>query len=104
MSAADQSQREFGRWRTYLWPIHHYELKKLIPLLLIFFLISFDYNILRTMKDTLVVTAQNSGAEAIPFIKVWAMFPMTILMTLLFARLSSRFSHETVVYIILSSF
>ena len=104
MSASDLGKREFGRWRTYLWPVHHYELRKLIPLLLIFFLISFDYNILRTMKDTLVVTAKDSGAEAIPFIKVWAMFPMSILLTFIFTRLSNRFSRETVIYTMFSFF
>lgn len=102
MSACDQA--EFGRWRTFLWPVHHYELKKLIPLLLIFFFVFFDYNVLRTMKDTLVVTAKNSGAEAIPFIKVWAMFPMSILMTFIFTRLSNRFSRETVIYVMFSFF
>lgn len=104
MSASDSGQREFGRWQTYLWPVHNHELKKLIPLLLIFFLISFDYNILRTMKDTLVVNAKNSGAEAIPFIKVWAMFPMSILMTFIFTRLANRFSRETVIYTMFSGF
>jgi ATP:ADP antiporter, AAA family len=95
---------EFSRWRTYLWPIHHYELKKFIPMLLIFFLVSFDYNVLRTMKDTLVVTAKGSGAEVIPFIKVWAMFPMSLLMTWIFTRLSNRFHRDTVVYLMFSLF
>jgi ATP:ADP antiporter, AAA family len=104
MSAVSQGHREFGRWRTYLWPVHHYELKKLIPMLLIFFLISLDYNIIRTLKDTLVVTAKGSGAEVIPFIKVWAMFPTSILMTILFTRLSNRFSRETVIYVMFSLF
>lgn len=98
MSVADNGTREFGRWRTYFWPIHREELKKFLPMLLIFFLLTFDYNILRTMKDTLVVTAKGSGAEVIPFIKVWAMFPMSIFMTYLYTRLSNRFSHMTVVY------
>jgi len=95
---------EFGKWRAYLWPIHTHELKKLIPMLVIFFLISFSYNVLHTMKDTLVVTAKNSGAEAIPFIKVWAMFPCAILMTFLFTRLSNRYSREKVSYVMLSIF
>jgi len=104
MPAADLGKREFGRWRTYLWPVHHYELKKLIPLLLIFFFVFLDYNILRTMKDTLVVTAKDSGAEAIPFIKVWAMFPMSILLTFVFTRLSNNYSRETVIYQMFSFF
>jgi AAA family ATP:ADP antiporter len=94
----------FSKWRRFLWPVHHYELKKLIPMLLIFFLIYFDYNILRVMKETLVVTAKSSGAEVIPFIKVWVMFPGAILMTLFFTRLSNRFSRENVFYLMLSVF
>lgn len=99
---ADQS--EFSGLRLFLWPIHNYELKKLIPMLLIFFLISFDYNVLRTMKDAVVMYAPSSGAEIIPFLKVWAMFPGTILMTLVFTRLSNRYSRQTVTYILLSGF
>ena len=95
---------EFGKWRSYLWPVHNYELKKLVPMLLIFFLISFDYNILRTLKDTVVVTAKSSGAEVIPFIKVWVMFPSAILMTILFTRLSNYFSRENVFYMMMGSF
>lgn len=95
---------QFTRLRAILWPVHGYELKKLIPMLLIFFFISFDYNVLRTMKDALVVTAASSGAEVIPFIKVWVMFPGAILMTYLFTRLSNRCCRETVIYSILGIF
>lgn len=103
--SSDQKQYEFTAFRQFLWPIHNYELVKLIPMLVIFFLISFNYNILRTLKDTLVVaTAQSSGAEVIPFIKVWAMFPGAILMTFLYTRLSNRFSRENVIYYMLSIF
>lgn len=104
MQDGSPQTREFGRWRTYLWPIHHYELKKLIPMLLIFFLVSLDYNIIRTLKDTLVVTAKNSGAEVIPFIKVWAMFPTSILLTFCFTRLSNKFSRDTVIYTMFTGF
>src|SRR5258708_3886181 len=95
---------EFGRLRSYLWPIHRGELKKLLPMLLMFFFITFDYNILRTMKDSLVVTAKDSGAEIIPFIKVWVMFPGSILLTYIFTRLSNRLARETVFYVMLSIF
>lgn len=92
-------QPEFSRLKACLWPVHSHEHKKLIPMLLMIFFISFDYNVLRTLKDALVVPA--SGAEAIPFIKVWAMFPGSILMTYLFARLSNRLSKETVFYVMM---
>lgn len=73
-------------------------------MLLIFFLISFDYNVLRTLKDSLLITAKSSGAEVIPFVKVWAMFPGAILMTLLFTWLSNRLARDTVFNIIISIF
>jgi AAA family ATP:ADP antiporter len=95
---------QFSQWRRYLWPVHNYELKKLIPMLLIFFFISFDYNILRTLKDSLLITAKSSGAEVIPFVKVWAMFPGAVIMTLLFTWLSNRLPRDTVFYIIISIF
>ena len=104
MTTSSSSQPEFSRWRSALWPVRRYELKKLIPMLLMFFLISFNYNILRVMKDTLVVTAKSSGAEVIPFIKVWVMFPGAIFMTFLFTRLSNRFKRETVFYIMMGLF
>ena len=95
---------QFSQWRRYLWPVHTYELKKLIPMLLIFFFISFDYNVLRTLKDSLLITAKSSGAEVIPFVKVWAMFPGAVIMTILFTWLSNRLPRETVFYIIISIF
>src|SRR4029079_4709201 len=98
MSQSPSGTVEFEGWRAFLWPVHRRELKKLIPMLLIFFLISFDYNVLRNLKDTLVVTAKSSGAEVIPFIKVWVMFPGAILFTYIFTRLSNRMQKETVFY------
>ncbi|MBA2369286.1 MAG: NTP/NDP exchange transporter [Candidatus Protochlamydia sp.] len=104
MSETPSGSPEFSAWRSYLWPVHYHELKKLIPMLLIFFFISFDYNILRTLKDSLLITAKSSGAEVIPFVKVWAMFPGAVLMTLLFTWLSNRYRRETVFYLIISLF
>lgn len=97
-------QREFNAWRAFFWPVHNYELKKLIPMLLIFFLVYLDYNVLRNLKDTLVVTAKSSGAEVIPFIKVWVMFPGALLMTYIFTRLSNRLQLEKVFYVMVSVF
>lgn len=71
-------------------------------MILIIFLICFNYSILRNMKDAVVVTA--SGAEVIPFIKVWVMLPMAVLLTILFTKLSNRFSQERVFYIMTSGF
>lgn len=52
----------------------------------------------------MVVTASNSGAEAIPFIKVWAILPSAILLTFIFTRLANKFSREKVFYIMMTFF
>lgn len=70
----------------------------------IFFFIAFNYNVLRSYKDAIVVTASQSGAEAIPFIKLWVVLPSALLFTLLYTRLSNWFSREKVFYVIMSIF
>lgn len=88
--------------RNTLWPILPHEVKRILPLSVLLFLVCFDYSMLRCMKDTVVVTA--SSAAVIPFIKVWALLPMAVLFTFLYTRVSSWFSRETVFYLIISAF
>jgi AAA family ATP:ADP antiporter len=94
----------FGKWRSIFWPIHRVELKKFLPMFFMFFFVTFNYNLLRAYKDSMVVTAHNSGAETIPFIKVWAILPSAILLTFVFTRLANRFTREKVFYIMMSIF
>lgn len=96
--------KQFGKLRNFLWPIHGYEHKKLLPMLVLFFLISFIYNLLRCMKVTLVVTPEGSGAEVIPFLKVWAVLPGAVLITYVYTKLSSRLNREQVFYTMISLF
>ena len=98
------SCRAFGKLRSFLWPIHRKELHTFIPMLIIFFLVGFNYNLLRVTKDALVVTAHASGAEALPFLKVWAILPMALLFTFILTRVSNRFSREKVFYFMISIF
>jgi len=83
---------EFGAWRSRLWPIHAHELKKILPMFLMFFFISFNYTVLRDTKDTLVVTA--CGAEALPFIKFWGVVPAAVLIMVIYSKLSNILSRE----------
>jgi AAA family ATP:ADP antiporter len=94
---------EFSKWRAFFWPVHAFELKKIIPMLLMFFFISFNYTILRDTKDTLLVTS-SAGAEAIPFIKVWGVVPAAILFTLIYAKLSNILSRENLFYVTIIPF
>lgn len=96
--------KEFGKWRSVLWPIHSYELKKIIPMLLMFFFINFNYTILRDTKDALIVTAPGSGAEAIAFLKFYGVLPIAILFMLAYAKLSNVMSKTKLFYTTISAF
>ncbi|MCB1107095.1 MAG: NTP/NDP exchange transporter [Chlamydiia bacterium] len=89
--------QEFGKWRSRLWPVHRFELKKLIPMVLLFFFILFNYTILRDTKDTLVVTAAK-GSQVIPFLKFWGVLPCAVLFMLLYAKLSNKLSKTKLFY------
>lgn len=96
--------KPFGKIRNFLWPIHFHEHRKLLPMLALFFLISFIYNLLRCMKVTIVVTAGGAGAEIIPFLKVWAVLPAAVLLTYFYTKLSGRLTREQVFYTMLVMF
>ncbi len=95
---ASGGQSPLTRWRERLWPIHAYELKKILPLLFMKFFISFTYGVLTTMKDASVVTARGSGAEVIPVLKGWIVLPIALGATLLYSKLSNLFRRSILFY------
>jgi AAA family ATP:ADP antiporter len=104
MQISDVQNRPFGKIRNFLWPIHHFELKKLVPMFALFFLISFVYNLLRCLKISLIVKAPGSGVEVLPFLKIWAVLPGALVLTYIFTKLISRFTREQVFYTMVSGF
>jgi|JI9StandDraft_1071089.scaffolds.fasta_scaffold08426_3 AAA family ATP:ADP antiporter len=91
-------QPSFGKLRSFFWPIYSYELKKLVPMLLLFFFILFNYTVLRDTKDTLIVTAPNSGAEAIPFLKVYGVLPFALIFMMIYSKMSNALSKPALFY------
>ncbi len=98
------SRKGFGKFRSFIWPIYRDELCKFIPMLVIFFFVGLNYTLLRITKDALVVTAPESGAEVLPFIKVWAIIPMAFLFTFIFTRVSNKVTREKAFYCMMSIF
>lgn len=80
------------------------ELKKIIPLAIMFFCILFNYTILRDTKDVLVVTAPGSSAEAIPFLKTWVNLPGAVAFTVLYSSLANRLGRQALFYTVLGPF
>ena len=70
----------------------------------LFFFINFNYTILRDTKDALIVTAPGSGAEAIPFLKVWGVLPLAIVFMLVYAKLSNILSKTKLFYVTITAF
>lgn len=99
---SQDAKPEFGKLRSFLWPVHNYELKKILPMFLMFFFISFNYTILRDTKDVLVV--KNMGAEAIPFLKLFGTTLGAILFMLIYSKLSNKLSKETLFYTAIAPF
>lgn len=92
----------FGKMRSFFWPVYAYELKKLLPMLLMFFFINFNYTILRDTKDSLVVTS--SGPETILFLKTYGVAPCAVIFLLVYAKLSNILSKENLFYAAIAPF
>src|ERR1700722_15993021 len=73
-------------------------LKKRVLILCQFSLIIFVYHTLKDLKDSIVITASDAGAEVIPFIKIWAMLPLAIIASYFFSKLYNRFGREKTLY------
>lgn len=99
-----EGKSSFGKWRSRFWPIHAFELKKILPLLFMKFFISFTYGILTAMKDAFVVTAKGGGAEVIPILKGWVVLPSALAATLLYSKLSNLVRRTTLFYGIIFTF
>lgn len=97
-----ETKQQFGKVRSFFWPVYTYELKKLLPMLLMFFFVNFNYTVLRDTKDTLVVTA--SGPETILFLKTWAVAPCAVIFLLMYAKLSNILSKENLFYAAIAPF
>lgn len=92
----------FGKLRSFFWPVYAFELKKLLPMLLMFFFVNFNYTVLRDTKDTLVITA--SGPETILFLKTWGVVPCAFIFLLVYAKLSNILSRENLFYAAIAPF
>ncbi|MFA5249960.1 MAG: Npt1/Npt2 family nucleotide transporter [Parachlamydiales bacterium] len=93
-----------GKWRQRFWPIEGFELKKFFALFLLKFLISLNYSIVTNLKDAIIITADNSGAETITTVKGFVVLPFAILYTVVFAKLSNHFKRSTLFYGIIGFF
>lgn len=83
-------------------PIQDGEWKRFLSMGLMLFFILFNYNVLRSVKDSLIVP--NIGAEAISFIKTFVITPASLGFMILYSFMSHFMKFENVFYYIASFF
>ena len=78
-----ETLKPFGTVRSLLFPIYKHEFKKVLPMMFIFFVISFVYAAVRGLKDNYVLTCMQ-GAESIYPLKI-CVIPSVILFTIVYS-------------------
>lgn len=91
--------KEFSKWRSIFWPIHGHEHKRFIPMGIMMFFILFNFSVLRDTKEALVVTAEGSGAQVLPVLKVLGVIPFAFLAFFIYVRLSNIVTRQTLFYL-----
>lgn len=81
-----------------------FSFRKLLPLLLIKFFVSVNYQVLKLLKDTQIITSAGSSPEVIPVLKGWIILPASFIAAILYSKLSSRVSKRSLYNIVIWSF
>ncbi|MEN8237509.1 MAG: Npt1/Npt2 family nucleotide transporter [Pseudomonadota bacterium] len=102
MENPQESKPEFGKIRSFFWPIYSDELKKFLPMGMLMFFILMNYSLLRITKDSLVVP--EVGPEAIPWLKGTLVIASSIIFVLIYTKLVNILSRETNFYLIIFFF
>lgn len=85
-----------------LWPIESSELSKFLPMAILMFFLLFNQNLIRSAKDSFIITT--IGSEIISFIKIWGEIPISMLFVLGYTKLCGITSTEKIFRVTLVCF
>jgi AAA family ATP:ADP antiporter len=87
-----------NKFWSLIWPIASHEHGKFLPMCALMFFVLFNYSMLRSIKDGLVVVG--IGAEAISFLKLYVVLPAAIIAMLVYSRMCNSMSQQKIFYLI----
>ncbi len=100
------SDKEFkpfnNKIRNIFWPIHKHELGRFIPMSLLMFCLLFNQNILRILKDSILIS--EVSAEVTSFTKVYVVTPISALFVVIYAIMLNKLSFDRIFYYLVSAF
>jgi len=96
MSTSSDSQQFKSTFRNIFWPIHNSELAKFIPISALMFCILFNQNVLRILKDSILIS--EISAEITSFAKVYYVTPMAAIFVVIYAKLVNHLPFHKIFY------
>lgn len=81
-----------------LWPIEKGELRKFLFLAFLMFCTLFNYQILRNLKDSLIISSV--GAESISFLKLYIVIPAALIFTIGYIKILNYLDDKIIFYLI----
>ena len=91
-----------SKLRNIFWPIHNSELSKFIPISALMFCVIFNQNILRILKDSILIS--EVSAEITGFAKVYVVTPMAAIFVVIYAKLINHMPIYRIFYYLAAIF
>ncbi len=85
-------------------PIKKSEFKLFFSTALLMLLILFNTSIFKTLKDTLIITDKNSGAEVVNFLKIFIVVPLSFIFVFIYSKACNVLDSKKIFYLVISFF